>query len=159
MRRIAGLVFVAASSLAAGCGPAVDLDTTLHVASVATGWVPARNVNGQNKIVPAISFTLMNGSDQSLNALQVNAVFRRQGETVEWSAAFRAVSGSKGLAPGTSTNKIVLMSDLGYTGEDLEQDMLRNARFVDANVDLYAKYGSAQWVRLNRYPVDRTLFP
>jgi hypothetical protein len=35
--------------------------------------------------------------------------------------------------------------------------MLHNSRFVDAKVDLQAKYGSTQWVRVAAFPIERTL--
>ena len=35
--------------------------------------------------------------------------------------------------------------------------MLRNSHFVDANVELFAKYGSAQWKRIGQFPVTRRL--
>ena len=61
----------------AGCGPPVDLTTGLQIKDVTTGWFDAGIVNGQNKLVPSITFTVKNVSDRKLATLQVNAVFRR----------------------------------------------------------------------------------
>ena len=57
----------------AGCAKPVDLTTGLRVQNVTTGWFDAGIVNGQNKLVPSISFTLKNVSDQKLIALQIKA--------------------------------------------------------------------------------------
>jgi len=35
--------------------------------------------------------------------------------------------------------------------------MLQNSHFVDAKVDLFAKYVSTQWTRLGSYPISRQL--
>jgi hypothetical protein len=35
--------------------------------------------------------------------------------------------------------------------------MLQNSHFVDAKVELFAKYGSTQWTRLGSYPITRQL--
>jgi hypothetical protein len=35
--------------------------------------------------------------------------------------------------------------------------MLQNAHFVDATIELSAKYGSIQWVRMGSYPIKRQL--
>jgi hypothetical protein len=35
--------------------------------------------------------------------------------------------------------------------------MLANTHFVDAKVELLAKYGSTQWKRLGEYPIKRAL--
>jgi hypothetical protein len=35
--------------------------------------------------------------------------------------------------------------------------MLTNSQFVDAKVQLFAKYGSVQWVRMGEHPIERKL--
>lgn len=35
--------------------------------------------------------------------------------------------------------------------------MLENSQFVDAKVEVFAKYASKQWQLLGSYPVPRTL--
>jgi hypothetical protein len=47
---------------------------------------------------------------------------------------------------------------LGYTGsEQSRAEMLQNTQFVDAKVELAAKYGGTQWKRLGQYPIERQL--
>ena len=75
----------------------------LQVEVVATGWFDAGIVNGQNKLVPSVTFKLKNVSDQKLVTLQVNALFRRVSETEEWGSGFLTVVGSEGLAAGATT--------------------------------------------------------
>ena len=146
------------SLLCAGCGPDVDLTKALQVEVVSTGWFDAGIVNGQNKLVPSISFKLRNVSDQKLSALQVNARFSRVTEPEEWGNGFLASVGSGGLAPGTMTAVLNIKSQLGYTGSDQSRpEMLQNSQFVDAKVELAAKYGGTQWKRLGEYPIKRQL--
>ena len=91
-------------------------------------------------------------SDQKLVALQINAVFRRVTEKDEWGAGFLMVSGSEGLAPGADAGMLTIRSQLGYTGSDqTREDMLKNSHFVDAEVELFAKYASEQWKRVGEY--------
>jgi len=142
----------------AGCGPTVDLTTGLEVTIVNTGWYDVGIVNGQNKLVPAVSFTLKNVSDRKLVSLQANALFRRVSENDEWGSELVIAAGSGGLAPGASTGVLMAKSPRGYTGSDQSrQEMLQNSHFVDAKVDLFAKYGSTQWTRLGSYPITRQL--
>ena len=89
--------------------------------------------------------------------LQVNAVFRRVGETEEWGNRFLTAVGSDGLASGATTDAIIINSPLGYTGTEPRVDMFNNSHFVDAKVDLFAKYGSTQWNRIGEYPIARQL--
>jgi|SRR6266536_5169749 len=141
-----------------GCSPTVDLATALQVHDVSTGWFDAGIVNGQNKLVPQITFTLKNTSTVSLAVLQANALFHRVTEKDEWGSGFVTAADSKGLAPGSTTPALTIRSPRGYTGsEQSREEMLHNSHFVDAEVELFAKYGSAQWKRIGGYPITRRL--
>ncbi len=142
----------------AACGPTVDLSQKLKVEVTGTGWYDAGIVNGRNKLVPSISFRVTNLSAQRLVTLQVNALFRRVTEKDEWGSGFVTAAGSEGLAPGATSPVLTVRSQLGYTGEDQSrQELLQNKQFVDAKVELFAKYGSANWKRVGEYAVDRQL--
>ena len=153
--RLAGLLLLTTSI---ACAPDVDLKKGLVIQDVATGWFDAGIINGQNKLVPAISFTLKNVSDQKLKVIQVNVLFKRVNDPAEWGSGFVTVVGSAGLAPGAVTETVLVKSNLGYTGSDqTRQEMLQNSQFIDARAEFSAKYGSIQWARLAEYPVTRTL--
>jgi hypothetical protein len=141
----------------AGCGAQVDLTTALHFESVATGWSDVNGDGRGNKLVPTVSFRLKNASDRTLAPLQVNAIFRRVGDPSEWSNAMVTAAGSAGLPPSASTGPLVIKGTLGYTGTDPHWDMLHNSQFVDAKVDLFARYGSQQWTRVGEYSIARQI--
>ena len=158
MRALVRVVLPLVSVCVAACGPTVDLTQGLHVDILDTGWFDAGIVNGQNKLVPSVTFTLKNISTKKLTTLQVNALFRRVTEKDEWGSGFVTAAGSSGLAPGATTPPITIRSQLGYTGSDQSrQEMLSNSHFVDAKVEIFAKYGSAQWTRMGEYPITRKL--
>jgi len=153
--RLAGLLLLTTSI---ACAPDVDLKKGLVIQDVATGWFDAGIINGQNKLVPAISFKLKNVSDQKLKVIQVNVLFKRINDPAEWGSGFVTVVGSAGLAPGAVTETVLVKSNLGYTGSDqTRQEMLQNSQFIDARAEFSAKYGSIQWARLAEFPVTRTL--
>ena len=151
-----GLMVVSLIS-ATACGHDIDLTTSLQVDAVTTGWFDAGMIEGRKKLVPAVSFTLKNASDQKLRVLQVNASFRRVGDPDEWGSAYLTAAGSAGLAPGTDTGALTLRSQLGYTGVESAPEMLDNSLFVDARVNLLVKYGSGEWTRIGDYPIARRL--
>jgi hypothetical protein len=146
-----------AAMTTASCGPTVDLAKGLQVEDVSTGWRDAGIVNGQNKLVPSVTFTFKNVSDQTLDILQANVVFRRVTEDKEWGSSFVKITGSEGLAPGATSPSQTVRSQLGYTGSEPRQQMLDNAQFVDAKIQIFAKYGNTQWQKVGEYPVPRTL--
>jgi hypothetical protein len=159
MRGCACLALLALVVAAGGCGPTVDLTKGLQIEHVSTGWFDAGIKDGKNKLVPSITFTVKNVSDQKLPVLQINAVFRRINEpNAEWGTNFVSVVGSEGLAPGATAGPLTIRSPLGYTGSDqTREEMLHNSQFVDAKVDLQAKYGSAQWTKVGDFPIERKL--
>ena len=158
MRALVWLLLCAAAVCSAACGPNVDLTKGLQVTIVNTGWYDAGIINGQNKLVPAVSFKIKNVSDQKLNSLQVNALFRRVTENDEWGSELVIAAGSSGLPAGQTTAVLTAKSPRGYTGSDQSrQEMLQNSHFVDAKVDLFAKYGSMQWALVGTYPISRQL--
>jgi hypothetical protein len=152
------LVLVLIALIAAACDPKVDLTKGLKIDVVNTGWYDAGIVNGQNKLVPSVTVQVTNASDQKLRMLQINSLFRRVSEPDEWGSALVMVAGSEGLPPGATSPPITIKSNLGYTGADQSrQEMLKNSHFVDAKIELFAKYGSTQWVRIGDYPITREL--
>ena len=161
-RRIATWLVVAglavSSTFLASCGgPAINLATALQVVEVTSGWYDAGVVNGQNKLVPSIAFRLKNVGPTIPGTTQLNAVFRRVGEPEEWGNAFVRAIDSNGLAGGAMTDQIVLRSEQGYTSDESRSQMLSNRLFVDAKVELFAKFGAAQWNRLGDYAIQRVL--
>ena len=101
---------------------------------------------------------MKNVSHQKLSALQVNARFSRGKEPEEWGNGFLPSVGPSGLEPGATSAVLTIKSQLGYTGSDQSRaEMLQNSQFVDAKVELAAKYGGTQWKRLGEHPIARQL--
>ena len=157
MRVPAGQIILLAMLSAACGGPPVDLTKGLEIVDASTGWYDVGPVSGQNKLVPSVTFTLKNVSDQPLVALQINALFRRLNDEAEWGSGFIAVTRSESLQPGATSRPVTINSNLGYTGTEPRAQMLQNSQFVDATVDLFAKYASQQWVRITERPIERRL--
>lgn len=153
------ILFLAFALLGSGCaGPTVDLTKGLQIDVVDTGWFDAGIVDGKNKLVPIVSFTVKNVSDQRLVSFQMMASFFRVTDTSsEWGNGLLNVAGSDGLAPGATTPTLTMKSPLGYTGTDPRADMLKNAQFVDAMVKLVGKYAATQWTHVREVPIERKL--
>ena len=156
--RAFALVLLFVAFVSSGCAPPVDLTKGIQVQDVATGWFDAGIVDGQNKLVPTISFRLKDVSDQKLLMLQVSVVFRRVNENDEWGSGFVTAAGSQGLAPGATTAMLTVKSQLGYTGANQSrEEMLHNGQFVDAKAELSAKYGAELLKRIGDFPITRQL--
>jgi hypothetical protein len=150
------LVLSLAASVACNRGP--DPVTALEPIEVVTGWYDVGVVEGNlNKLVPSVSLKLRNKSDQDVRSVQINAIFKRVNETEMWGEHFGWAVQREPLAPGATTDDIVLRSGLGYTGEQPRAQMLQNKEFVDAKVEIFLKQGSRVWAKLAEFPIERQL--
>ena len=151
--------FLLGMLVVAGCsGSSLDMPASLQLSQVSSGWTDAGlDGLGRNKLVPSVSFRLENSTDETIRYLQLNGVFRRQGEEEDWGTHFVRVVGTDGLEAGHSTLMFRLESGRGYTGEQLWSEMLAHRDFVDVEMDLFVKHRGNQWVRLDSVSVDRRL--
>jgi hypothetical protein len=145
------------------CTPAIDLKKDIAIVDITTGWYDAGIVKDpegeKNKLVPAITFSLKNTTaDKKIRGVQINAVYRLVNDKEkEWGTTWVYGIGSDGLNPGATTQPLVLRGDRAYLGLQPRLQMLQNREFVDAIVDLMAKYDAQQWTRLGTYPIARQL--
>ena len=141
----------------AGCSTVKPVDV-LEPQEVTTGWFDAGIMtDGKNKLVPTVSLKLRNKADQAVTGVQIMAVFRRVNEQEMWGEHYGWAVRREELAPGASTNAIVMRSQLGYTGEQPRIQILQHKDFVDAKVEVFLKKGSQVWAKLGEFPIERQL--
>ncbi len=140
------------------CRATVDPVASLEPVDVVTGWFDAGIVEGgKNKLVPSLSLKLRNKAGERLRSIQINAIFRRVGESEMWGEHFGWAVSRDGLSPGDMTQELVMQSALGYTSDTPRLQMLQNSQFVDAKVEVFLRQGSQVWAKLAEYPIQRQL--
>lgn len=148
---------LAGVTLAACGGPPIPVDEAFKVTEVSTGWYDAGVQNGLNKLVPSVSFRLMNATEAPVRNVQLNAVFHRIGEDEGWGVSYQRIISGDDLPPGESTAVVDLRSNLGYTSTEPRAVMLDHSQFKDVHVEVFAKYGSLQWTTIGEWDIERTL--
>jgi hypothetical protein len=155
-RRLAALLVPAlAACVPAACTHSVDLKQAVQVTDVSTGWFDAGIVEGKNKLVPSLTFTLKQSADAKLSSISLNVsfVFVRDQEPNDdvyvQSIPFQ----------GTETAPITVRSKVGFTGDppQTRAEMLKNSEFRDMDARIFAKQSSSQWVELHRVRIARQL--
>ena len=141
--------------LIASCGPRVELKEAVHVTDVSTGWFDAGIVDGKNKLVPSVSFRLVNTSDTELDYVGLNVVFRLADAEEIHEEVFK----QRVPFENNQTDLIIVRSQNGHTGDPPQTrlQMLQHSDFRDMDVVILARQTSAQWVELHRVRVERTL--
>jgi len=158
MRRPLLLLVLILGLVPAACGRGADLATAAKISDVTTGWYDAGvTEGGKNKLVPSISFRIRNAANDTLGSTQLNLIFKRVTDTEEWTTSFVRGIGTDGLAPGATTQPIVVRAQQGYTGTQARLTMLQNAQFIDFKVEIFGKHASATWVKLGEYKIERQL--
>ncbi|MEI6669732.1 MAG: hypothetical protein WCP29_16405 [Acidobacteriota bacterium] len=155
----AGLVIVLAPLLlVAACSPStIDVANVVKVGNLTSGWFDVGVTNGMNKLVPSASFTVSNTSVSPINSLQVFSVFRFAGETEELGSALVVLHGQDALGPSAVSKPITVRGNWGFSGQQPRAQMLMHKLFKDARVQIFAKYGTGQFVRLVDAAVVRQL--
>jgi hypothetical protein len=135
-----------------------EVEKDLEIVGVETGWYDIGvQLGGTNKLVPSVSLELENVSDRDIASVQLMTVFRRIGEEQSWGEHYVRAIDHDGLAAGSTTDRIVLRSTLGYTGPQSRLQMLQNAAFVDATVEVFGKHGRRTWVKMAEFSIEREL--
>jgi hypothetical protein len=154
--RLALLWCLVSAVVLSGC-QSREVEKVLKVTDVQSGWYDLGVVNGQNKLVPSVSFHLQNVSSEPIENVQINAVFHKGTEKEAWGDRLIRGIGSDGLAPGVTGGALVVRSTLGYTGPESRAEMLKHPQFEDAKVNLFARHGSRTWIKIAEVPIERRL--
>jgi len=149
------VAFTVLVAFTSACGAPVDLKQGLQVTDVSSGWFDAGIQNGQNKLVPSVTFRLKKNPDVKLSSVSLNVAFMFTGsqdhadDVYVQSVPFE----------GNETKPIVVRTKWGYTGEapQTRAEMLNHSKFRDMEAQIFAKQSSSQWVELQRAPVARQL--
>ena len=155
--RAVSLLMLMSAALVSGACRSREVEKDLRIVDVQTGWYDYGVVDGQNKLVPSVSFHLKNVSQEPIENVQINAVFRRVNEPEAWGDRLIRGVGSDGLAAGATGNTLIIRSERGYTGSEARAQMLKNTQFVDAKVDIFGRHGSRTWVKMGEYQIERRL--
>ena len=81
-RSLTALVLAAVVLASARCS-SVDLATALEITNVFSGWYDDGIKDGQNHLVPSITFTIHNKTPDAIRAVQLTVAFWRAGDDGE----------------------------------------------------------------------------
>lgn len=161
MNKLLGVIVLALSLSAAGCAQ-VDLSKALTVTDVFTGYYTVGVVDDvNNKMVPSFTFKLQNTGDADVSRVQLLVGFWQVGgDNLELDSKQIEGIGAEALAPGASTQPLLVRSEKGYTlSVDAPRElMFENSLFQDVMVKLFARR-DGRLVPLGEFPVERRIIP
>ena len=152
------LVLLAATLLlGVGCARSATVEEAIEVLDLKSGYDDGGRESGQNRLLPTVAFKVRNKATRPIHSVQFNAVFRVIGDPEELGAQLILGIDYGGLAAGQTAGPFTLRSMFGYSGEQARADMFQHEGFKDVQVELFAKQGGNQWVKLTEQVVERQL--
>jgi len=152
-----GLLACAAALAAVACGPSIDLRTSVAVAEVFSGWYDNGLKDGKSHLLPSLSFRLRNVGPHPLTNVRVAVGFWLENGGELDSKEILAV-GNQPLAPGATSDPLLVRGETGYTLEVPRAEFFMHSRYQDATAKLFAKR-SGHIVPIGEYRLDRQILP
>lgn len=138
--------------------PAEELAAAIEITDVETKWVEKYYQPWPPKLilVPAISFRVLNKSDDPINYVNFNAVFRFKDENENLGDAFMAAIRSVPVLPGEKSEAILLKCNYGVEGKSIN-DFKTNPGWQTAAVKLFARSKGSPYVPVGEWDVSRKI--
>lgn len=125
----------------------VDLSSTLEVTEVTSGYYDAGVTDlGASKLVPSISLRLKNLSTDSISSVNMAVFFwgEEYDEPKELDEVLITAIGRDGIAPGATSEPILVRSRQGFTLEEQPRSELFNHRkFRDVTAKVFLRHTGA----------------
>jgi hypothetical protein len=155
---IAAVAFVCISTLvpAAGCGSDVALDKVIEITDVHSGYTDMGIVQGETRLVPTAVIRVKNNSGETLSGFQLSASFWLKGGDGEKDEIILQHLVAKSLAPGATSDPIVIRANFGYKLEGARADFFAHSQFVDFVIKVFGKINGRPY-KIGELSVDRTI--
>jgi hypothetical protein len=135
-----------------------ELESAIEITDVETKWVEKYYQPWPPKLilVPAISFRVKNISDQPINYVNFNAIFRFKDDYENLGDSFMAAIRRDPVEPGKKSDIILLKCNYGMEGKSVH-DFKTNPGWRSAVVKLFARSKGSPYVEFGEWDVSRTI--
>jgi hypothetical protein len=153
--RLAAVLLLLGASI--GCGPSLNL-SKLQVTDVLSGWYDDGVKDGLNHLLPSISFRLKNTDAVEASRVDLTVGFWQNGADGENDSLEVVGIGKTPVAPGGSSDPILVRAPHGYTIEQPRDEFFTHSQFKDFKVKIFAKRGGSI-VPIGEFTIDRRILP
>jgi len=143
---------------AAGCGPEVDLAKSAQIVDVQSGYYDMGIIDGKTKIVPQAIVHIKNVGATTLPGFQISASYWRAGDDGMSDEMIHPDLVARDLAPGATSDAIVLRGNVGYTLDVPRAEAFQNSVFRDFTIKIFGKV-SGRMAKLGELNVEQKIVP
>ena len=140
----------------AACGPEVDLAKAVELVDIQSGYYDMGIVNGKTKMVPQAMVRVKNISGRELSGFQMSASYWLVGDDGMKDENLVTHSVAKDLAPGATSEPIVLRANFGFTLDVPRAEAFANSQFRDFTIKIFGKIGG-RIAKLGEVNVERKI--
>ena len=156
------LVLIACSlglTAAAACGPEPDLAASLKLVPEISGYYdPGLQPDGQNKLVPSMTFRLKNEGPLPLNYVDIVIAYWPVGADGEKDSLQIKGIGSTALEPGQTSEPFTVRSSVGYLSPMPRAEFFQSSYYTGFIIKVFAKR-KGKTTPLGEFPVEARLLP
>jgi hypothetical protein len=138
------------------CGPEVDLAKSAQIVDVQTGYYDMGVINGKTKMVPQAIVHVKNVGDRALPGFQMSTSFWLVGDDGMKDEMMVQHLVAKELAPGATSEAILLRANFGFTLEVPRAEAFSNTYFRDFSMKVFGKIGG-RIAKLGEFTVERRI--
>jgi hypothetical protein len=153
------VVAALAASLAVSCD-SVDLSKALQVQPVLTGYYDDGLLNGENHLIPSITFKIKNVDNANTISsglpVTVSFWFAKDADGENDSVMLNGLV--QALAPGAETAAITARAPHGFTLAGARADFFKHSGFKDMTVKVFVQR-HGKFFQLGEFPIDRVIIP
>ena len=119
----------------------VDLREAIEITDVTTGWHDNGLRAGMTHFVPSLTFRIKNTTTVSVANVALTVSFWKEGEDGEFDEVLVRGIGDAALAPGATTEPILVRGNVGYNLEGPRAELFSRSPFKDVIAKVFARRG------------------
>jgi hypothetical protein len=138
---VAVVALVALMFAQAACGPDIDIQKSITVTDVISGYYDNGLKDGKNYLMPSITFRLANSAAASLTGLELTVAYWQDGKDGEWESVLVPRIGNDTIPANGKSDPVTVRAPVGYTLEDVRNNLFINSHFLDVTAKIFGRRG------------------
>jgi|KBSMisStandDraft_5_1062788.scaffolds.fasta_scaffold323395_2 hypothetical protein len=141
-RPLVAVVALLALMLApAACGPDIDIQKSLTITDVISGYYDNGLKDGWNHLLPSLTFRIANSASSSVTGLELTVAFWQEGADGEMDSVLVQRIGNDTIPANGASDPVTVRGTVGYRLEEARADLFTHSLFKDVTAKIFARRG------------------
>jgi hypothetical protein len=140
-RPLAVVALVALMFAPAACGPDIDIQKSLTVTDVISGYYDNGLKDGWNYLMPSITFRIANSASANLTGLELTVAYWQDGKDGVWDEVLVQRVGNDTIPANGMSDPVTVRGTVGYRLEEARADLFTHSLFKDVTAKIFVRRG------------------